>query len=146
MERLSTKVVPQNMNQACTALDLSKQLLAILSGLLPPSKSIRSLTNSLRVISTKIENWTVDTHHRSINDDQVVRTTDREITPVSTPVSSPVTQEADIGPEPRVVGEDHDESDDWVEITMPTGAIKDNPYYCEEQDDEALDFELLSID
>lgn len=131
------KAVPQNMDQACTALALSKQFLAILSGPSPPSGRVKPLADCLRVISIKIENW-VYTHRRSVNDDQA---TDYG----TIQVSSPVTQKVDKGPVPSADEEDRDESDDWVEITISTGVVKNNSY-CEDQADEALDFELLSID
>jgi hypothetical protein len=120
---VNTSVVPRNLDQACEALSISKRLINdVLSGLShgthPTSSQFQRLPSLLRKIADKIENWR-HTRYGSANGNRT---------------ASPVTQDADKGPEPSsAVGEDCDESDDWVEVTVSTGVIRtyeSNSYHC----------------
>jgi hypothetical protein len=131
-------VVPHNLDEACAALSVLKQLVAILGGSSPTSTQSQQLSDCLRRVSGKIDTWVNNTPRHVIDDDDDVGS------------PSPATQDVDHAPEPgTAVGEDCDESDDWVEVTISTGVIKthgiDSPHGGERVE-EVLDFELLSID
>ena len=127
-------VVPLNLDQARTALSVLKQLTAILSGLTQFQNNKNSqVTNRLRKITGEVEDWMKKAHRASVDDEGKL---------------SPVTQDVD---EPSsAVGEDRDESDDWVEVTLSAGVIEmhgnDSYSFRGGEPDEVFDFELLGMD